>query len=204
MRKLGSSIVAALSVAFIGGWTTDSQAQVFQTGPWSGLYLGGHGGYGWESGSGSGLQGATYGVQAGYNLQLGPAVLGVEADYSWSDAKDTGVSGLTNWTARLDSMWSVRARLGAMIGSNVLLYGTAGYGAYDISLTGRIVTPLVAGNISASAYTSSFVVGGGAELLLTRNIMLRAEALHFTRGADELVVDTGGLTVLRLGASYKF
>lgn len=205
MRKLGRSIVAALAVAVTLAAATSGQAQVFATGPWSGLYLGAHGGYSWESGSGSGLQGAAYGVHAGYNLQLGPAVLGIEADYSWSDAKETvGVPGLTNWTARIDSMWSIRGRLGATIGSNVLLYGTAGYGANDISLSGQLVTPLVVGNVSGSAYTSSFVLGGGAELLLTRNMMLRAEALHYTRGADELVLDSGGITVLRLGASFKF
>src|SRR5215213_3448971 len=67
---------------------------------WTGFYIGANGGYGWgESrwnfpGGTTGdfnVSGGAIGVTAGYNYQIGPTVLGVEADIDW-----TNIRGNTN------------------------------------------------------------------------------------------------------------
>ncbi|MBV9628596.1 MAG: porin family protein [Xanthobacteraceae bacterium] len=75
---------------------------------WSGLYIGVHGGAGWQSApnwsfadrpallvfdpqtlTGTGNLGAVGGLQAGYNWQFAPAwLLGVEGDFSWASLTD--------------------------------------------------------------------------------------------------------------------
>lgn len=202
-------IVLALSavVSLMGAGAHNAQAQLIGTGPFSGLYFGVHGGYTWDAGGdttvagsviNSSLGGSLVGGHVGYNLQLGQLLIGAEADYSWSRA-DTAISVPgTTFTTKLDSLWSVRGRLGYVVANSVLLYGTAGYGGFDTSLKGTL-GPFA--NLSANAKTENFVVGGGAELLLTRNLMLRAEGLFYGGSDNKILSD---VTVLRLGASYKF
>src|SRR6516162_3934637 len=62
---------------------------------WTGFYLGVNGGGGWgqswwQSPSTTiDLSGAQLGGTAGYNMQFGNAVLGVEGDLDWSNLKGT-------------------------------------------------------------------------------------------------------------------
>ncbi len=192
MLALGAIVLLA------GGSAQSARAQLFGTGPFSGLYFGVHGGYTWDTSAHSSLGGSIVGGQVGYNLQLGQVLIGAEADYSWSRADTVTSFPGSSFTTRLDSLWSVRGRLGYVVGSSVLLYGTAGYGGYDTSLKGTI-GPFT--NLTATAKSDSFVLGGGAELLLTRNLMLRAEGLVYLGSSGTTLSD---VTVLRLGASYKF
>ncbi len=202
MSWRGWMLRIAAPMLFLLGAQSPAQAQLFGTGPWSGRYLGVNGGYAWENASGSPIDGTALGVQAGYNLQLGPAVLGIEADYSWSQAKgsDAIAPGIAV-TGSVDSMWSIRGRLGFVLANSVLLYGTAGYGGFDVGVKGTIGSVPFSGSASFDA----FVVGGGAELLLTRNLMLRAEALHFVGDGNAIATGSDSdVTVVRAGISYKF
>lgn len=198
LRRFVSCVVAAL--ALVSAQPT-AQAQVFNQGPWSGLYVGLHGGYGWARDSTPSTDGWVGGVQAGYNLQLGSAVLGVEADYSWSDLAGSGsIIGLPVSTS-IDSMWSIRGKLGWTVTPNVLLYGTAGYGGFDASVR-TVVNGL---SLAGSASFEGAVVGGGAELLLTRNMLLRAEGLYYMGDGNGIASGSSGdVTVIRAGVSYKF
>ncbi len=181
--------------------TSAAQAQVFGTGPWTGLYVGAHGGHGWTGSTGIDLTGWAGGVQAGYNLQLGSIVIGVEGDYTWSKLDGSSRLGNLPLSGAVDSLWSVRGRLGYSFANSVMIYGTAGYGGYDTS-----VRALVSGfNLTGSTSIAAVVVGGGAEVLLTPSIMLRLEGLRYvgdghswTTGGD------GDVTQLRAGVSYKF
>ncbi len=198
IKSLRRSLLALSASAVLAG---GAQAQVFGTGPWTGLYVGAHGGHGWNGSSGVDLSGWAGGVHAGYNLQLGSIVLGVEGDYTWSNLD--GSSQLANLPldGAVDSLWSIRGRLGYSFANSVMIYGTAGYGGFDTS-----VRTLVSGiSLTGSTSVSSVVVGAGAELLLTRSIMLRLEGLRYigdgnswTTGGD------GDVTILRAGVSYKF
>lgn len=201
MALHGALLRCAAVVLLLVGVQAPAKAQLFNTGPWSGLYVGVHGGYSWENADTSPIDGTALGVQAGYNLQLGVALLGIEADYSWSQAEGAATTPGLTVTGSIDSMWSVRGRLGAVLANTVLLYGTAGYGGFDVGVKGTIGTVPFTGSASFEAV----VVGGGAELLLTRNLMLRAEALHFIGDGSTLTAggDTG-VTMVRAGISYKF
>lgn len=198
LRRLVCSIAAILALVSA---QPAAQAQVFNQGPWTGLYVGLHGGYGWARDSDPSTNGWAGGVQAGYNLQLGSALLGIEADYTWSDLNGSGtVIGLPLAT-NIDSMWSIRGRLGWTIVPNVLIYGTAGYGGFDASVRTTVNGLRLAG----SANFDGAVVGGGAELLLTRNMLLRAEGLYYMGdGSGVAAGSTGDVTILRAGISYKF
>jgi outer membrane immunogenic protein len=79
---------------------------------WSGLYIGGHVGYGWgetEIADHTFLGNALFiptqkidsngflgGVQAGWNYQFGGFVLGAEVDFSWADVKGDQTSVIAN------------------------------------------------------------------------------------------------------------
>ena len=198
LRVLGC-IAALLLTASAGA--QQANAQLFGTGPWSGIYAGIHGGYGRSDDANPSLTGTIGGVQAGYNLQLGNALIGVEADYTWTNMD--GAASIPGVTVRtdVDTMWSARGRLGWIVANTVMLYGTAGYGGLDVGASATISGLTLTGN----ARYSGFVYGGGAEVLLTRNIMVRAEALRFDiDGKGAAAGDSATATQFRAALSYKF
>lgn len=198
LRRRLSALAASV---FLLAGPSAAQAQVFGTGPWTGLYIGAHGGGGWTGSTGIDLSGYSGGVQAGYNLQLGSVVVGVEGDYTWSNLDGSSrISGLP-LSGAVDSLWSVRGRLGYSFANSLMIYGTAGVGGFDTS-----VRALVGGlNLTGSTSIGAFVVGGGAELLLTRSIMLRLEGLRYVGDGNSWTTGgDGDVTVLRAGISYKF
>lgn len=198
LRRLFACLSACLALVLAA---PASQAQVFGTGPWTGLYVGAHGGYGWASDSNPNLNGWAGGIHAGYNLQLGQAVIGVEGDYTWGSLDGSGAITGQTFSASVDSMWSIRGRLGWVLANNLMIYGTAGYGGFDVSV-GTVVSGI---NLSATGDFTGLVAGGGLELLLTRNIMLRAEGLHYMgEGNGNTAGSDGDVTVLRAAVSYKF
>ena len=123
---------------------------------WSGLYIGGHVGYGWgrdpftdfifggkapPSGitlSGINSKGTVWGFHAGANWQSGAWVGGLEIDLSGTSIKgssSTSVSFTEDTTSntigltrtdKFDLLGSARARLGYLVWPDVLLYGTGG------------------------------------------------------------------------------
>jgi outer membrane immunogenic protein len=133
---------------------------------WSGVYVGAFGGYNWgrfDSSAGNvEANGWSGGVFAGYNLQNGPVVYGVEGDVGYS-----GVEGsLGGVTARQNAFGSVRGRIGYAF-DPVLVYGTAGLAATRAEVTDGIVT-------DANTHLG-WTVGAGADALLTDNIFGRVE-----------------------------
>jgi outer membrane immunogenic protein len=118
---------------------------------WSGLYIGGHVGYGWgrdpftdEVFGGKGpltgikSRGGVWGFHAGANWQSGAWVGGLEIDLSGTNIKGsssvsstltiedtTGSFSLTQ-TDKFELLGSFRARLGYLVWPDVLLYGTGG------------------------------------------------------------------------------
>lgn len=192
-------VLTALSaVVFTAFSAPAADAQVL-SGPWQGLYLGAHGGFGSSSSGDPVGDGWVGGLQAGYNFQFGAAVLGVEADYTWG-----GIDGSTRVSSlpvsgKVDSLWSVRARLGWSFANSFMIYGTAGYGGFDTS-----ISTLAGAVTTRSGSFDALVLGGGAELLLTRSLMLRAEGLHYAGNAASSWTTDGDVTIFRLGASYKF
>jgi opacity protein-like surface antigen len=182
------------------------------------------------------LRGAVFGGHAGHNWQWGQrGVVGLEVDYSAANIKRTqvAVGELTDnrtLTAKLDSLASARARVGFLVGSEFLLYGTGGAAWGHTKFTDTIAIDVQDGGSAhisrASANHFGWVAGAGAEWKLWNSgMMLRVEYLHYDFGSASLTFDTtvtGGRSapfkdtsfnmplerlttdVVRGGVSYKF
>jgi len=151
--------------------------------------------------------GVIGGGQAGYNVQSGSLVYGFEVDLSALDlnASRTATasypvaagaptvgntftigSGLsTNW------LLTARGRLGWAV-SNLLLYATGGLAVTDLEVTSTFTDNLGTGapsNPGSRMFARStdtkigFVVGGGAEWVLTGNWTVRGEYLYVDFGS---------------------
>jgi outer membrane immunogenic protein len=131
---------------------------------WQGLYAGIHIGNAdtfWDDG-------LVFGAQIGRNWQSGKVVYGIEGDISFS-GNDS-----------IDWMGTARGRLGYLITSNILLYGTAGVGFVNFS--------------HHSGTDAEFVAGVGIEGKLTQTTTVRLEYLNFS---------DSDVDVVRVGLNFK-
>ena len=188
---------------------------------WAGFYVGGHGGYASTSRDTSlssvigpvltldvanGVfprrvdgqsDGAIGGVQAGYNLQIGKFVVGLEADASWLDSRvttrfsavDPGPifpGALTNSSYQSDVDWlsTVRARAGLAF-DRTLIYVTGGLAIGDVKNTFSVGIPSVGYTPppwSNRGVELGWSAGAGLEYAITDSISLKAEYLHYDLG----------------------
>ncbi len=206
---------------------------------WSGLYVGAHGGYSWADIDYPGadpapagpprpsLEGGLVGGQLGYNLQASNLVVGAEVDFSFLGSESTERDGnyLTQ-SYKIDSLGSVRGRLGYAIGS-FLPFVTAGYAWGDTTFNQTCpdgaqfghCRPAAAGQYSktASETVDGWVYGGGVETLIASNWSLRAEYLRYDFNEQSYELGTSGtgavlgaktlkhdIDVVRFGVNYKF
>jgi outer membrane immunogenic protein len=135
--------------------------------------------------------GFTFGGQAGYNLQAGNFVYGIEGDLNWVDAKASAAfmpfPGFNiSATTKLEWMASIRGRLGLAFGP-VLFYGTGGVAwahfsdAWGVANTG--------GNtFSNGATRTAGIFGGGIEYMVAPNWIARVEALFANFGTTTITV----------------
>jgi len=159
--RLGLGIAAAVASTALAGpsWAADkverpapvvARPVVVAPPSWTGLYVGGHIGWGWARWSGelvydAGLgpvpifdpshrtidaNGVLGGLQAGFNHQAGALVIGLESDVSWTGIKNTAAFTATTgytWTItnRVDWFSTVRGRIGLTHG-RMLGYATFG------------------------------------------------------------------------------
>jgi outer membrane immunogenic protein len=155
---------------------------------WSGAYLGGHFGYEWGrtrveqdgivSDPNAKTDGINGGALAGYNWQIGSAVVSLEGDFGWSNAHGVGavvvVDPVTtrapntydlNWTSH------ARGRLGYAF-DGWLLFAAGGLAVADFDFhEGAIET-------TAGAKYYGWSAGGGVERALTGNLIARVEYLY--------------------------
>jgi outer membrane immunogenic protein len=217
--KLAAS--AALALALLTSAATPSLA-----GPapiWDGLYLGGHvgGAFGTDEYKDrdfdgknrfGGTEGLVGGIHVGYNVTTGPVVLGVEGDYSWSDAEGsktfTDVGFVANFTSTTNNLASIRGRVGMPV-QNMLFYATAGVAWTEWEVAVKINDAGVRTNLSFSDTMIGYVVGGGVEAKFTQNLSGRIEGLYYS--FEDAFKTQGGttdvsrdITVVRAGLSYHF
>jgi outer membrane immunogenic protein len=141
-------------------------AQDGTTGTFSGAHVEALGGWDRVQGGGSHDDGALYGVGAGYDIQRGNAVFGVEGEASDSTQKEE-LGGVTQHAAR--DLY-VGGRAGVVVGGNNLLYAKAGYTNARFSVTGTDTgVTLARGNLDG------YRVGAGIEHQLSNNMFLKAE-----------------------------
>jgi outer membrane immunogenic protein len=181
---------------------------------WSGFYVGVNGGGGWGhswwDGQSTGIRtsGGLAGGTAGYNWQLGSAVLGIEGDVDWANLKGTNTSALcpAGCTTRDTWLGTVRGRAGYAFGG-VLPYVTGGLAVGDI----RASVPGFAG---ASQTNAGWTVGGGLEFALPgTSWSAKAEYLHVDLGRFNCGTNCGFLPndnvsmhddLFRAGINYRF
>lgn len=194
-----SSLVKSAAAAAVIAFSATSAAA--QQGPWTGLYLGAHAGYAFSSDTTPSIKGFAGGVHVGYNMQFSQIVAGLEGDYSFSNADASTAAGGLTATLGIDSFWSIRARIGFLATSNMLIYGTAGYGG--IEMTAKLTNGAV--TLTDSAGGRGFVAGGGLEYAFSRNLLGRVEGLYFmSEGKGNAAGVDLDATMIRAGLSYRF
>ena len=184
---------------------------VYQSPDWTGFYAGGQLGYADVSGSGTNdsstgndnlsYVGPAYGFDAngdgfiggltlGYDYDFGGGVVGVGADYDWTDITLGSNANPANNT-KLESIWRLKARAGAKIGDG-LLYATAGYAQADTKDYGS---------------EDGYFVGAGYEYLISEQFSLGGEVLYHEfndfSGTDVPDFDTEVVTA-QVRATFRF
>lgn len=200
---------------FERGGVKDSAPSPFS---WTGFYLGATAGVAIESsrwyqatvttnvGTDSSV---IYGATAGFNLQRGAIVVGIEGDWSKTD---TIVGPLGNCstacTTSADWLATARARAGVLVSPSTLLYGTGGLAWADIKTSSSF-----SGSHSDTA--TGWVAGGGFEIKLDRRWSVKGEYLHVelddttvcSSGAGcspKIVATDNKFDILRAGLNYSF
>ncbi len=176
---------------------------------WSGLYIGGHLGYAWGSEEvrsvATSVSGTTDpsgflgGAQIGVNWQTGALVLGIEGDWSWTNADGStsipaAVQADHNWYA------TATARVGYAV-DNWLWYVKGGAAWLDADYT-------IAGTKLGDTRTG-WTVGTGLEWALGPNWSAKLEYNYLDFGRDQiatpLAVDADTQAhLVKLGLNYRF
>jgi outer membrane immunogenic protein len=155
----------------------------------------------------TGVGGVAGGVQAGYNYQWGPAVIGAEADISglsagggssWTSfATLNGSTLTTSASERLDYLGTIRARLGYVLYDRWLVYATGGFAYGQVKNNGSVTMDASPGNqwnSSSTEIRTGYALGGGVAYALTDNISLRLEGFYYSLGA-KVSTDVGNAAV---------
>ena len=178
---------------------------------WSGIYVGGHIGYGYGQADIAGLgnqllrldsEGFLGGVQGGWNYQMGRFVLGAELDFSFADINSdnsnnvTGnVSSSTPWiataTTRLGYTWD-----------RFLIYGKVGaaFAQFDYNIN----------NVAASETRVGYALGAGLEWLIAGNWSAKAEYNYLDFGRSSVDFNNvsrdidQSISVIKAGINYRF
>ena len=201
---------------------------------WSGFYIGAYGGGGfgnhnYNNGTGNGFSnslltydssGGIAGGEAGFNLQSGVMVLGVEATGFWSGIKGSDASQFNNGTLPIGAIdqsnlrWggAVLARGGIAV-DRLLLFFTGGWAFGDI-----VHTSTTAG-FPIDTFTnhqSGLAAGGGIAYAVTNNLIGKLEYRYYgfgrydragtpltLNGQVPYTVDST-YSVMTIGFDYKF
>jgi outer membrane immunogenic protein len=141
---------------------------------WSGFYIGAMGGYAAEATSDPlAIKGGFAGGTLGYNWQSGMFVAGIEADGAWADISRTVSVGPITASDRVESLGTVRGRVGVAF-QQVLLYGTGGFAWADNKLSASALGV----TFSDSKVHTGWAAGAGVEWMFTPGWSLKAEYLY--------------------------
>ncbi len=198
-----ASLVSPAAIAGdIAGYPRDKvYSKIYETPAfsWQGAYAGLH------SGSSSrrlnpfaGGEGLTGGVQAGYNLQFGRAVVGAEIEGSYLGGAEQPVPG-----GSLEETWRAAAKARAGLSfDRTLLFGTVGYTLTRLDPDDSIRR--------RGSWESGYLFGGGVEHSFVRGWSAKLEYNYVgtpgVRTTTALGSSDRDLTshVLKIGLNYRF
>jgi outer membrane immunogenic protein len=206
---IGTLMLAGAAPAFAADVTYNeppSPAPVFEQAPiasWAGGYVGLQGGYSFSGrvkapGNTINTDGFTGGAFGGWNGQSGMVVYGVEADIGYNGSKGSN-AGLH---AKNGVDGSLRARIGAAVTDNVLVYGTAGGAASRLKVsdaTGHDTNTML-----------GWTAGVGTDIKLTEQVFARGEYRYTDYGNKTFDLPSGSGRInsrenkLLLGLGVKF
>jgi outer membrane immunogenic protein len=195
---------------------------------WSGFYVGAFGGYGYgnhnlnnalgpagfaDFTANYSSEGGLGGGEAGYNVQSGNIVFGVEGDYSWFDIKGDDSFALgSNDATSLRWGGTLRGRGGIAV-DRLLLFFTGGWAYGDLRHTN---TDPVLGIDQFDNHRSGLTAGGGVAYAITDNVIGKFEYRYYDFGtytrAGAPLTPNGQLpfnvantySVVTLGVDFKF
>jgi outer membrane immunogenic protein len=214
--RSSDSVLFALTISLlIMGWgiasAADLSAKTYQKVPplvvqaydWTGLYIGGFGGYAREnSGPLKPVTGGFAGGTIGYNSQTNDVVFGLEADGGWADVNASASALGITATGKIGTLGTVRGRVGLAV-DQVLFYGTGGYawGNYEISVSGFGLTA------SESHFHSGWTAGAGVEAFFAPQWSVKGEYLYRSLGSENYSGAPSGtfnLNSAQIGVNYHF
>lgn len=150
------------------------------------------------------------GIHIGYNWQFGSTVLGIEADYSRTDAGQARYLDNTGHfiSSQIDGFGSIRGRAGVAV-NNALIFITGGIGFVNSDVFGFESLP---DQIARYENFTAMVAGAGTEFKLAENVSFRGEYLYYhfndkrdtCNDCDEPQTGNGALHVLRAGVTHHF
>ncbi|HEY4143008.1 MAG TPA: outer membrane protein [Pseudolabrys sp.] len=241
---IASALLMMESAAFAADMPAKAPAAVSSY-DWNGFYLGVNAGYAVANNPGkattvfipsgvtddnidadTGAKGWLAGVQAGYNWQSGPLLLGVEADIQATGQKGTACLGCTPAIGSTNSVESklpwfgtVRGRLGLTNGP-VLFYTTGGLAYGQLETTAMTSAGTPNSLVDVSSTKTGWAAGGGIEAALSGNWTAKIEYLYFEFGSvsgltPRFVAGGGGPVfgsylstftdhLVRAGLNYRF
>jgi outer membrane immunogenic protein len=168
---------------------------------------------GWQAGNWAG----TAGLTAGYNVQYGAAVFGIEADINWTSF-DRSLSN-PDFDSQFDAKWNwfstVRGRFGLAF-DRALIYATAGVAIVDVNYNvferGYDCSEYVCAKLKKTEV--GLALGAGAEYALGNNWSFKAEYLFiklptkevndFEKSSDAAFQFTTDAHFARVGLNYRF
>ncbi len=144
-----------------------------------------------------------YGVRVGFDAQVGNAlVIGVVGEANKNDSSDGSAAFSStpagySFNRKIDNALSLRGRVGFTPGARFLVYGTGGvsWAKFDRQFS-TTNTQNSFTEFDRDKRVMGYQVGGGAEVMLGRNISLGAEYLYSRYNDDKYFVAIGAGTAL--------
>ena len=140
--------------------------------------------------------GASYGVHAGYDYQLGPWVVGALADINKVDINQRQ-SGFSSTPAfyleerSIETLGTVRGRIGYLFTDRILAYVTGGYAYADDEYRMLSNTPATV-TTSGGGGNGGVVYGAGLETRVTARVSVGVEYLSYNLGDGDFVTNFRG------------
>lgn len=202
-RNAAAGVFAAASVLAL--YCVPALASDFSSSPsWSGIYIGGNGGYGWGNSNrfinpvdglavpfGNGdanakIKGDIWGGQLGANWQFSPNwLIGLEAGFNSASlsGRATSVTSPTN-SVETDMRWlaTITPRLG-FVNGNGLLYVKGGWAAASIK-TNSGETRIA--SLSRTDTLAGWTIGAGLEYALSPNWIVGVEYDYYDLGSKNM------------------
>lgn len=196
MKNAVALILGASALAFAAPAMAQSASDNSFTGLWGGVI----GGYDASSAGSSvdddgndnndqSIEGAAYGVQLGYDVDLGGVVIGAEAEYADSTAKtefaNGDFEGFGFGSVETGRDLYFGARIGAKVGPDAMIYAKGGYTNAKYNVLANDGTTQFSQDIDTDGYR----IGAGAEYALSNNAFVKLEYRYSNYSDAEIDFD---------------